>query len=49
MEHLEDTLALEEQEDETLQLAENTDVEQDQKEKVANEFIEKRTLISQLA
>ena len=45
MEHLEDTLALEEQEDETLQLAENTDVEQDQKEKVANEFIEKRTLL----
>lgn len=36
---------IEYQEDERLQLAENTDVEQDQKESVENEFIEKRNLL----
>lgn len=35
----------EHQEDELLQLAENTDIEQEQKEKVENEFIEKRNLL----
>lgn len=34
-----------EKEDETLQLAENTDIEQDQKESVVNEFSEKRALL----
>lgn len=33
------------QEDELLQLAENTEVEQGQQEKVANEFVEKRNLL----
>ena len=37
--------AIEEKEDETLQLAENTTIEQDQKETVVNEFEEKRTLL----
>lgn len=32
-------------EDERLQLAENTDIEQEQKEDVANEFVEKRNLL----
>lgn len=36
---------IEYQEDERLQLAENTDVEKDQKESVENEFIEKRNLL----
>lgn len=35
----------EHQDDELLQLAENTDIEQEQKEKVENEFVEKRTLL----
>lgn len=35
----------EHQEDELLQLAENTDIEQEQKEKVENEFVEKRNLL----
>lgn len=35
----------EHQEDELLQLAENTGVEQEQKEKVENEFVEKRNLL----
>ena len=33
------------QEDELLQLAENTGVDQDQKEPVENEFVEKRNLL----
>ena len=36
---------IDEREDETLQLAENTDIEQDQKELVTNEFVEKRALL----
>lgn len=36
---------IDEREDETLQLAENTDIEQEQKERVANEFVEKRALL----
>ena len=36
---------IDDREDETLQLAENTDIEQDQKESVTNEFIEKRALL----
>ena len=38
-------VGIEEQEDEILQLAENTTVEQDQKETVLNEFEEKRALL----
>ena len=33
------------QEDETLQLAENTEIEEDQKESLENEFVTKRTLL----
>ena len=35
----------EQQDDELLQLAENTNIEQEQKEKVENEFVEKRNLL----
>lgn len=35
----------EQQEDEVLQLAENKNVEQEHKEKVENEFVEKRILL----
>lgn len=45
MENLEVMQANDFQEDELLQLAENTGVEQDQKEPVENEFIEKRNLL----
>ena len=42
---LEDVEAREQQEDETLQLAENTEIEEGQKETVENEFAAKRTLL----
>lgn len=38
-------IEIERQDDELLQLAENTDVEQEQKEKVEDEFVEKRSLL----
>lgn len=42
---LDTSLESEQQEDEALQLAENTYIEQEQKEKVENEFAEKRALL----
>ncbi len=39
------SMETEQQEDELLQLAENTEVDQGQQEKVANEFVEKRNLL----
>ena len=47
MEDSEKLVALEseEQKDEALQLAENMEIEQEQKEKMDNEFVEKRNLL----
>ena len=47
MEDSEKLVALEseEQKDEALQLAENMEIEQEQKEKMDNEFLEKRNLL----
>lgn len=48
MEDSEKLVALEseEQKDEALQLAENMEIEQEQKEKMDNEFVEKRNLLT---
>lgn len=45
MKNLNTALENEQQEDEALQLAENTTIEQEHKEKVENEFVEKRILL----